>query len=131
MTLSLFAVSLAMCALMIATRLAELKRQKTFAPTEFINRWNTDVEAYLAKAKAFALKAKQEGVFFVTHYVPFYAWNQARHLTSGLRRHYDKIERTVRGRNMIRQTGEASEFIKHIARHKESLSATVQEERVE
>jgi hypothetical protein len=122
MTLSLFAVSFVVCAGMILTRLAELKRQKAFTITEFLNRANTTVEQKMIDLKVLGLKKKQEAMFFITHYVPFYAWNRARHLTTGLRQRYDKIERTVRGRNMIKQTGEASAFIKHIAEHKQSLS---------
>lgn len=118
MTFSIFVVSFGLCALMVGARLLEIKRKKVFAVTELLNTFNDLFEIKFAQLKQFLHTKKQETIFFITHHVPFHIWNTTRDMTSGLRKRYEKIERTVRGRNMIKQTGEASEFIKKISRDK-------------
>jgi hypothetical protein len=110
---------------MIVLRSLELKRRKSFATTDFVNKIDVVVQNKYDMFKVVFIKSKQEAVFFVTHNIPFYIWNQARYLTSGMRKRYEKIERTVRGRNMIKQTGEASEFIKSMSEAKSKLGEDV------
>ncbi len=114
----IFGISFAICAGMIATRIFEIKKEKAFFFTEFLNKVDVVADKKFVVYKAGVMKGKKEAVFFVTHYVPFYVWNKARDLTAGLRKKYDKIERTVRGRDMIKQTGEASQFMKNISDYK-------------
>ncbi len=124
-TIFFFALSFAFCTLMIVLRFMEMKRQKSFITTEYLNTVDAVVQNKLNLFKVDFLKRKQEAVFFITHHIPFYAWNQARDLTSGLRKRYEKIERTVRGRDMIKQTGEASDFIKTMTEHKNKIAEDV------
>lgn len=117
-TLSIFAISFVACALMIIMRTLEVKHKKAFSHTQLLNKIDAVVEVKVGNVKSEVVKKKQEVVFFVTHNVPFYVWNKTRDLTSGLRQKYERIERTVRGRNMIKQTGEISEYMKNISEHK-------------
>jgi len=107
---------------MIGTRLLEMRRQRTFGVTEFLNTFDERLEAKFHTLVFFVNKKKQEALFFITHHVPFHAWNKAHHLTGGLRKRYEKIERTVRGKNMLHSTGEASVFMKHISEYKHKKS---------
>ncbi|MFO0718416.1 MAG: hypothetical protein U0522_00045 [Candidatus Paceibacterota bacterium] len=119
-TLSIFAVSFVVCAVMIIMRTIELKQKRAFAPTDFLNKVDATLEVKLKTIKSDFLKKKQEVSFFVTHHIPFYVWNKARDLTAGIRQKYEKIEHAVRGRNMIKQAGEVSEYMKNISEYKNS-----------
>ncbi len=121
MTFSIFAVSFVVCSLMLMMRFWELKHKKALAHTRFFNKVDVVLESKLVIVRADVLRKKQEVVFFVTHHIPFYVWNKGRDLTSGLQKRYEKIERTVRGRNMIKQAGEVSPFIKNIKEKEEVL----------
>ncbi len=116
--LSIFAISFVVCAVMILMRTLELKRKKVFVPTALLNKVDAVVDVKLKTVKSGVIKKKHEVSFFVTHHVPFYLWNKTRDMTAGLRQKYEKIERTVRGRNMIKQAGEVSEYMKNISEHK-------------
>lgn len=122
-TLSIFAVSFVVCALMVIMRALELKHKRAFAPTEFLNKVDATLEVKLKTVKSDVIKKKQEVSFFVTHHVPFYVWNKTRDLTAGMRQRYEKIERAVRGRNMIKQAGEVSEYMKNISEYKNTEPA--------
>ncbi|MSR73247.1 hypothetical protein EXS61_01420 [Candidatus Parcubacteria bacterium] len=102
-----------------------MKRKKSFVTTDYLNTVDVVVQSKLNLLRAEFFKRKQKAVFFITHHIPFYAWNQARDLTSGLRKRYEKIERTVRGRDMIKQTSEASDFIKTMTDHKNKTTEDV------
>jgi hypothetical protein len=110
-----FISSSVLCALFLALRIFEIKRQKLTAISEIFNYYDVESEELFGRFVEFLKKKKSEIVFFITHHIPFHAWNKTRQMTKGLRVRYERIERTVRGRNMIRQAGEASEFMKSIS----------------
>ncbi len=118
MLFSIFVVSCVVCVLMIFVRLVEIKRQKVFRFTDIVNTYDALCEEKFDEFKQCSQKKKQDLSFFITHHVPFHLWNTAHDMTRGLRERYAKIERTIRGRNMIKQTGEASDFIKKISEDK-------------
>jgi hypothetical protein len=122
MTTSIFAASFVICMIMIVMRNLELRQKKAFFHTNLLNKVDVVMETKLKTVASDVVKKKHEAVFFVTHNVPFYVWNKARDLTGGFRQKYEKIERTIRGRNMIKQMGEASEYMKNISEYKNTPS---------
>jgi len=106
-------------------RTLEVKHKRAFSHTQLLNKLDAVVEVKFKDAKSEVLKKKHEVVFFITHNVPFYIWNKTRDMTGGLRKKYEKIERTIRGRNMIKQMGEASEYMKNISEHKNVVSKEI------
>lgn len=102
----------------------EIKRQKLFAVSEWLNSYDPDLESRFDGMVGFMKKAKHETWFYITHHIPFHAWNKTHGIRKGIARRYERIERTVRGRNMIKQAGEVSEFIKHISEGKREKNSS-------
>lgn len=124
MIIWIFAISFVLCVTMIVLRVVELERRRVFAVTRFLNSINFTVEDKLMKLKIQMGIFRQEALFFVTHHLPFHLFNHAHKMTRGLREKYTHIERAVKGRQAIKQNGQASAFIKNIAEHKSSLSSS-------